>query len=557
MTGKIFRSFLKASLIVLLLSLLTVTAVLYNYFGSVQAEELRDELSLAADAVEALGDDYLAMQDSDRYRLTWVDSTGDVLFDTHEQASVMENHADREEIREALTGGTGSSSRYSSTLMEKTIYEAVKLTDGTILRISVNQSTVGALLLGLLQPILLIGIFAAVLSGILARSMAKRIVEPLNRLDLDNPLENDAYDELSPLLNRIHSLHQKIEYQLLTLRRRQDEFNHITENMKEGLVLLDSEDIVLSINSAAMAFFSADRTCIGEDFLLVDRHSGLIDAIRTSHDRGHAELRMERNGRIYQIDISRIRIDGKIHGTVLLVIDITEKEEGERMRREFSANVSHELKTPLQSIIGSADLIENGLVKEEDMPRFVAHIRREASRLVTLIEDIIRLSQLDEGVELPMEEVNLRSLTEEVFTTLVPSAEEKNITLIAEGDAHAIGVRRLLYEVIYNLCDNGIKYNKDGGSVIVCLSENDTETLITVKDTGIGIPPEHQSRIFERFYRVDKSHSKASGGTGLGLSIVKHTVQVHHGKIGLASETGLGTVITITLPKNTNCAGTR
>ncbi len=549
MTGKIFRSVLTVSLIVLLASLLTVTAVLYNYFGSMQADELRDELGLAADAVALLGEEYLEGQDSDRYRLTWIDNTGVVLYDTYTDAAGMENHADREEIREALNGGTGSSARYSSTLTEKTIYEAVKMPDGTVLRISVNQSTVGALLLGLLQPILLVGIFAAVLSGILAKGMAKRIVEPLNRLDLDNPLENDAYDELSPLLNRIHSLYQKIDHQFLTLKRRQDEFNHITENMKEGLVLLDSEDIVLSINSAAKAIFSADGRCVGEDFLLIDRHPELIDTLRAAQTHGHAELQSERNGRIYQFDISRIEIDGTRHGTVLLVIDITEKEESERIRREFSANVSHELKTPLQSIIGSADLIENGLVKEEDMSRFVGHIRREASRLVTLIEDIIRLSQLDEGVELPMEEVNLRSLTEEVFTTLVPSAEEKNITLTAEGDAHAIGVRRLLYEVIYNLCDNGIKYNKDGGSVIVCLSENSTETVITVKDTGIGIPPEHQSRIFERFYRVDKSHSKASGGTGLGLSIVKHAVQVHHGKITLVSETGYGTTVTVMLAK--------
>ena len=549
MTGRIFRSFLAASLIVLLLSLLTVTAVLYRYFGSVQADELRDELGLAADAVESLGEDYLVLQDSDRYRLTWVDSTGEVLFDTYEQASAMENHADREEIREARIGGTGSSSRYSSTLTEKTIYEAVKLTDGTVLRISVNQSTVGVLLLGLLQPILLIGIFAAVLSGILAKSMAKRIVEPLNQLDLDNPLENDAYDELAPLLNRIHSLHQKIEYQLLTLKRRQDEFNHITENMKEGLVLLDSEDIVLSINSAAKAIFTADGRCVGEDFLLIDRHSELIDTLRAAQTHGHAELHSKRNGRIYQFDISRIQIDGRHHGTVILVIDITEKEDTERLRREFSANVSHELKTPLQSIIGSADLIENGLVKPEDMPRFVGHIRMEASRLVTLIEDIIRLSQLDEGGEMPMEETDLHALADEVRATLTDAAELKNVTVSVEGNAAVKGVRRLLHEILYNLCDNAIKYNTDGGRVDVELSENENEVAVIVRDTGIGIAPEHHSRIFERFYRVDKSHSKASGGTGLGLSIVKHAVQIHGGKITLESEMNTGTTIKVVFPK--------
>ncbi len=549
MTGKIFRSVFAVSLIVLLASLLTVTAVLYNYFGSVQADELRDELGLAADAVELLGKEYLTRQDSDRYRLTWVDSDGTVLYDTREYAAVMENHADREEIRDALNSGYGSSSRYSSTLTEKTIYEAVKLADGTVLRISVNHSTIAVLLRGLLQPLLVIGIFAAVLSGILAKGMAKRIVDPLNRLDLENPLENDAYEELSPLLTRIHSLHQRIEYQLLTLKRRQDEFNHITENMKEGLVLLDSEDIVLSINSAAKAIFDTDGRCIGEDFLLIDRHPELIDTLRAAQTHGHAELQSERNGRIYQFDISRIQIDGRHHGTVILVIDITEKEESERLRREFSANVSHELKTPLQSIIGSADLIENGVVKAEDMPRFVGRIRKEAQRLVTLIEDIIRLSQLDEGGEMPMEEVVLRTLADEAKSTLTDAAEAKNVTISVDGEAVVSGVRRLLYEVLYNLCDNAIKYNVDGGGVYIRLSETDHDAVIMMKDTGIGIAPEHHSRIFERFYRVDKSHSKASGGTGLGLSIVKHAVQLHHGKIEVVSEPGNGTTITIVFPK--------
>ena len=549
MTGKIFRSVFAVSLIVLLASLLTVTAVLYNYFGSVQADELRDELGLAADAVELLGKEYLTRQDSDRYRLTWVDSDGTVLYDTREYAAVMENHADREEIRDALNSGYGSSSRYSSTLTEKTIYEAVKLADGTVLRISVNHSTIAVLLRGLLQPLLVIGIFAAVLSGILAKGMAKRIVDPLNRLDLENPLENDAYEELSPLLTRIHSLHQRIEYQLLTLKRRQDEFNHITENMKEGLVLLDSEDIVLSINSAAKAIFDTDGRCIGEDFLLIDRHPELIDTLRAAQTHGHAELQSERNGRIYQFDISRIQIDGRHHGTVILVIDITEKEESERLRREFSANVSHELKTPLQSIIGSADLIENGVVKAEDMPRFVGRIRKEAQRLVTLIEDIIRLSQLDEGGEMPMEEVVLRTLADEAKSTLTDAAEAKNVTISVDGEAVVSGVRRLLYEVLYNLCDNAIKYNVDGGDVYIRLSETDHDAVIMMKDTGIGIAPEHHSRIFERFYRVDKSHSKASGGTGLGLSIVKHAVQLHHGKIEVVSEPGNGTTITIVFPK--------
>ena len=551
MTWKIFRSILFTSLIILLAALLMTTAILHDYFSGIQEDELRDELNIAAVAVESIGLDYLEKLSSDRYRLTWVEPSGDVLYDTHSKttADTMDNHAEREEIKEAFATGIGSSSRYSTTLTEETLYEAKKLSDGTVLRISTSYSTTGALLLGLLQPVCFIIFLAAILSGVLADRMAKRIVEPLNKLDLEHPLENEAYEELSPLLNRIHSLHQKIDRQMNTLKHRQDEFDHITENMQEGLVLLDSEDIILSINPAAMILFSADRHCIGNDFLLVDRQPDLINAIRHAQTHGHDEILLNRNAHTYQCDISCIEINGVRHGTVLLLFDITAKEEAERMRREFSANVSHELKTPLQSIIGSAELMENGIVKEEDMPRFIGHIRKEATRLVSLIEDIIRLSQLDEGGSMPMEDVDLRYLAEDAFSSLESTARERNVTLTAEGEAKVNGVRRLLYEVLYNLCENGIKYNKEGGNVNVSFKETQTDVSITVTDTGIGIPSEHQERVFERFYRVDKSHSKASGGTGLGLSIVKHAIQIHHGKIYLQSEVGSGTTILITLPK--------
>ena len=445
MTWKIFRSIFSTSLIILLAALLLTTAILHDYFSSIQEDELRDELNIASAAVESIGVDYLNKLASDRYRLTWVDASGNVLYDTHSKtnADSMENHAEREEIKEALESGAGSSSRYSTTLTEETIYEAKKLADGTVLRISTSYSTTGALLLGLLQPVCFIIFLAAVLSGILSDRMAKRIVGPLNKLDLEHPLDNDAYEELAPLLNRIHSLHQKIEHQMNTLKRRQDEFDHITENMQEGLVLLDSNDIILSINPAAMKLFSVDNHCIGKDFLVVDRQPALISAMRSAQTHGHHEIKLERNARMYQCDISRIEINGVCHGTVLLLFDITEKEDAERIRREFSANVSHELKTPLQSIIGSAELMENGIVKEEDMPRFIGHIRQEATRLVSLIEDIIRLSQLDESDNMPTEDVDLRYLTEDVFTSLELAARERNISLSVVGEAKVKGVRRL------------------------------------------------------------------------------------------------------------------
>ena len=551
MTWKIFRSILFTSLMILFSALLVFTGILHAYFSDIQEDELRDELNLAAAAVESIGLDYLEKLSSDRYRLTWVEPSGNVLYDTHSQTSAetMDNHAEREEIKEAIATGFGSSSRYSTTLTEETLYEAKRLTDGTVLRISTSYSTTGALLLGLLQPTCFITLIAAVLSGVLADKMSKRIVEPLNKLNLEKPLENEAYEELAPLLNRIHSLHNKIDHQMNTLKHRKEEFDHITENMQEGLVLLDAEDRILSINPAAMKLFSADRHCIGSDFLQIDRHTDLIQAIRQAQTQGHNEILLSRGAHTYQCDISNIESNGIRHGTVLLLFDITAKEESERIRREFSANVSHELKTPLQSIIGSAELIENGIVKEEDMPRFIGHIRREATRLVTLIEDIIRLSQLDEGGSMPTEEVDLRRLTEDVFSSLQTAASEKNVTLHLEGEGTINGVRRLLYEILYNLCDNGIKYNREGGNVTVSIKDLDTQILVSVSDTGIGIPMEHQDRIFERFYRVDKSHSKASGGTGLGLSIVKHATQLHHGKIHLNSEADHGTTVEITLPK--------
>ena len=546
MTSKIFKSILSVAIAVLLASLVVITGMLYQYFGTMQESQLKDELSLAASATEQLGQSYLSQLDSDRYRLTWVDADGMVIFDTHADSATMDNHENREEIKEALLTGTGSSVRQSSTLTEQTIYEAVRLEDGSVLRISVSRATAFVLVIGMFQPILMVLFFAAGLSAWLARRMAKRVVEPLNNLNLDQPMENEAYEELSPLLHRIHTQHIEIEQQMQELQHKRDEFDQITDNMKEALVLLDHSGRILSINPAAKNLYEIASVTIGEDFLTLERQQFMREALEQAKVQGHAEFRAQKNGRDYQFDVNRIDSDGNTRGMVILAYDITEQVNAEKHRQAFTANVSHELKTPLQAIIGSAELMENGIVKTDDLPRFVGHIRKEASRLLYLIDDIIRLSQLDEGAEMDQEDVPLKQLAEDVCETLTDAAKLKDVTLEVTGeDVVMHGVRRLLYEILYNLCDNAIKYNRAGGSVTVSVSQKTNEICVSVKDTGIGIPPEHQDKIFERFYRVDKSHSKQSGGTGLGLSIVKHAVQYHHGKIVLASQVNVGTTITV------------
>ena len=550
MTKKIFHSILLVAGAVLLASLLFIMGCLYEYFGSVEKKQLRDELELASVAVERGGEDYLSSISSERYRLTWIAPDGTVLYDTVTDAESLENHADREEVREALAHGEGESSRYSSTILQKTMYCARRLTDGSVLRISISRATAGVLLIGMVQPILIVVIVALILSAVLARRLSRRIVRPLNELDLEHPLENNAYEELSPLLGRINHQHRQIDEQMRELEQQRTEFSQITGSMREGLVLLDEKERVLSINPAACRLFDADERCVGQDFLTLDRSHDIRLAIADAMAQGHGEARAERGGRVWQFDVSRILSGTAAVGAVLLAFDITERETAEQNRREFTANVSHELKTPLQGIIGSAELLENGMVQPDDVPRFVGHIRKEAQRLVTLIGDIIRLSQLDEGDVMPRETVDLLTLSQEAAGDLTAAAEQKNVTISVTGESTCVsGVRRLLYEVVYNLCDNGVKYNVEGGSVSVRVGTEDGKAVVSVTDTGIGIAPEHQGRIFERFYRVDKSHSKASGGTGLGLSIVKHAVQYHHGTVELQSEEGKGTTIRILLPK--------
>lgn len=549
MTKKIFRSILLTSLAVMLISLSIAFGCLYYYFGNMQEQRLDSELSLAAAAVAENGSGYLERLESGNLRLTLVNADGTVLCDTDADAAAMENHAGRKEIREAFASGKGESSRYSSTLTEKTIYRASLLPDGTVLRISVSHATAFALIAGIAQWFVLAALFAAAMSWFLAKQLSERIIMPLNQVDLEHPLENEAYEELSPLLSKIYRQHEQIDAQLLQLRQKTDEFEHITANMKGGLVLLDARGKILSINPAAASLFGAAGNSIGADFLSIERSHSMNRATAAALESGHISIREERGGRIYQIDISRIESAGTVMGLVILAFDISEQEYAERTRREFSANVSHELKTPLTSIIASADLIENNLVKPEDMPRFIGHIKKEASRLLTLIEDIIRLSHLDEGLEMPMEEVDLSATAREAVRQLEDAADSRSVQIDLHTESYILqGVPRLLHEIVYNLVENAIKYNAPGGTVTVSVRKTENGGELKVSDTGIGIPPEHQDRVFGRFYRVDKSHSKESGGTGLGLSIVKHAAGYFKAGIALQSEVGKGTTITVTFP---------
>ena len=544
MANKIFRSTLFVAAIVLVCSVGIILGVMYEYFDGFQTMQLDDELTLAQAGTEQNGLQYLNGLHYDSFRITWIGSDGRVLFDSKASSAGMENHGSREEIQQAFHSGRGSSTRYSSTLTEKTRYEAVRMNDGSVLRISTSQASTVAVLWGMLKPVVFILLVAVSLSAFLAKRMAKRIVQPINRLNLENPLENKVYEEITPLLKRINQQHLQISEQIRTLKQKNDEFRQITGSMQEGLVLLDREDRVLHMNPAAARVLCAQGDVTGRDFLTMDESREMRSAVDQVFLNGKSSLRALRQGRCYQFDLNRIASGGSVIGAVILIFDVTEQENAEKNRREFSANVSHELKTPLQAIMGSAELMENHLVKPEDQPRLMQNIRKEAQRMVNLIEDIIRLSQLDEGVSLQPETVDLRELAGEVISVLEPSAEKKHVTFHLEGGSLPVqGVRRLIYEIVYNLCDNAVRYNVEGGCVTVRLDSGGPS--LTVEDTGIGIPPEHRERVFERFYRVDKSHSRQSGGTGLGLSIVKHAAKQLGAEIRMESRPGQGTKVQI------------
>ena len=546
MVHRIFRYILSATVVTLLACLVLITAILYRHSTEEHHNQLGNQLALAASAVEKSGVSYLdslKLQDS---RITWIAADGTVLFDSEANASSMENHASREEVKLALTSGTGRSIRQSATLLEETLYLAQRLADGSVLRMSVTSDTALSLALGLVQPIVVVALIGMFFSGMLARSMARRIVEPFNRLNLDSPMDNDTYEELSPLLKRINRQRIQIERQIAELTRRTEEFALITGSMREGLILLDASRKILSINPAAQDIFDVEGDYLGLDFLLLDRSPELQEAIVEAKKNGFNQIRLMKKECEFQLDITCIKREKHPEGFVLLAFDVTEQVENERRRREFSANVSHELKTPLQTIIGSAELLEHGLVAKEDVSRFSGNIRREAIRLVELINDIIRLSRLEEGSELPVTEFDALDLLSEVALDYHDIAFGRGISLHVNGNSAQLhSVRPLVKEIVSNLCDNAIKYNVEGGTVCMTLQENDGKLVIAVADSGIGISQEDQERIFERFYRVDKSHSRATGGTGLGLSIVKHAVQSIDAEIIVESELGKGSVFTV------------
>lgn len=544
MTKKIFRAIFAVALVVLAAGMAIAVTFLYGYFNNYQVKQLKAELFLVADTVNKVGVEYFENFDSAVFRFTVVDRYGAVLYDTEADAAQMGNHLDREEIREAFEKGQGSSSRNSSTLTKKTYYEAVLLESGDVLRISVSRLTPGALVLAMLPAISAVLAVAAAVAFILSRAMAKKITEPLMQLDLESPPEKAAYEELTPILNKIGNQHRQIKRQMNELSQRSEEFEQIVASMNEGLVLLDENGTVLTMNPAAKKIFDVSKDVRGTDFFLVDTTGKMSRTVWNALDGCHGEYTEERNGCEYSFRVNPIISEARVLGAVILAFDITDKAHGERNRREFTANVTHELKTPLQSIIGIAELLEAGLVKPQDRERFAKNIRKEAIRLVDLINDIIRLSRLDEGQAPPRERVDVRAVVNEAVEVLLPVADEKGVKIITEGECELYGVRRYIYDIIYNLCDNGIKYTPRGGEVKICL-EGGEKCVISVRDTGIGIPKEHQGRIFERFYRVDKSHSKETGGTGLGLSIVKHAVQHHGGRIILESAPGEGTLVRV------------
>ena len=551
MTKRIFRSISLVAMIVLLASLVLIMGALYSYFSQVQLEQLRNETLLTARAVSNEGIIFLEDVASTDCRITWIDSDGTVLYDSVSPSSEMENHLEREEIQQALKTGYGESTRYSATLMERSLYCAQQLPGGTLIRLSIAQDSVFTLVLGLAQPICVVIAVAIVLSFVLAFQLAKGVVKPLNELNLDNPMSNVDYEELTPLLRRIDSQQKQLRYQAVELKRKKTEFDTVTGSMSEGLVLLNGKGIILSMNPSASRQLNIDRSCVGKDFLAMTHYPDVQELIRTSLFGRHAEKNVRLPAGDCQVDASPVLSDGMVTGVVLLIIDVTEKQKAEVLRREFTANVSHELKTPLHSISGYAELMKTGLVQPQDVGQFADKIYSEAQRLIRLVEDIIRLSRLDEGSEnMKREQVDLYTLAGEVVSRLLPQAQQAQIDLKLEGCSAVInGFPQQLAAIISNLCSNSIKYNHPGGSVTVSITDDVEFAGLTVADTGIGIPPEHQERVFERFYRVDKSHSKSVGGTGLGLSIVKHAALIHNAKIELHSVPNEGTAISVHFPK--------
>ena len=550
MTAKLFRNSTAVAVSVMVLSIALFMGMLYQYFSDQLMNELETETWLVAQGVELNGMDYLTSLNTEN-RVTWIDKDGTVLYDSQADADAMENHADREEIQQALTGESGTARRFSTTLSQQTLYAARRLSDGTVIRMASAQQTVVTLLLSMIQPILIILALALILSAVLASQMAKRIIRPIVNLDLEHPEDCDTYEELTPLLSRIKHQNDTIQQQVIQLQQKQQEFAALTENMSEGFLLLDRQGHVLSYNNGALHQLGAHAPQEEVNALVLNRSENFRQAVDEVLSGKRSQQMLHLNGRYCQLLANPVMQGEKQVGAVMVLLDVTEQEQREDLRREFTANVSHELKTPLTSISGIAEIMQSGMVKAEDVQGFASDIYQEAQRLIALVEDIIRLSQLDEGaVNMEREDVDLYQLSLEVVKRLESAAQKNDVTIKTMGRSVRVhGIRRVLDEMIYNLCDNAIKYNRKGGTVAVTVGPVENGVEISVEDNGIGIPAEDQDRVFERFYRVDKSHSKDISGTGLGLSIVKHGAALHDGTIHLKSAPGHGTTVTLLLPQ--------
>ena len=552
MTKRIFTSIILASVIVLLASGGLTMGVLYNHFGNQLEEELRTEAEFLSIAVENEGMGAFDSIPSEAERITYIDTDGTVLFDNRSNADDMENHLDREEIQEAMEDGSGMAVRESDTLSQRTLYYALRLADGTVLRVSSTQYSLPGLLGGMIQPLLIILILMLILAGFLASRLAKNIVNPLNRLDLDHPEENQTYEEVAPLLTKINRQQKSLQAEIADAKRQQEEFSIITDNMEEGFLVIDSHTEVLSYNSSALRLLGAREQDARQSVLALNRSESFQRTVEKVLGGQHVISNQEFQGITCQVAANPVLQEGKVTGAVILILDVTEKMKGEQMRREFTANVSHELKTPLTSISGFAEIISDGFVKPEDTKKFAGRIFKEAQRLITLVNDVIKISQLDEG-KLPYEKetVDLYEMAREILKRMEDHAKDEGVHLYLYGPHIKTNtVKSILDEILYNLCDNGIKYNKKGGSLTVTIGQDEERPRIIVEDTGIGISEEDQKRIFERFYRVDKSHSKAIGGTGLGLSIVKHGTMFLGADMKVESTLGEGSRFILTPPED-------
>lgn len=553
MKKRIFLTVFATALITVLVSLILLVGVTYRYINEDTRDQLMAQLDYLSQAVDDEGLTYLNQLENNSYRITWIAADGAVLFDNRSNISRMENHADRQEFIDAKAHGVSEIERESETMTTRLMYVAEELSDGSVLRIATNDISVGGVAWMLAVPSVLLILCISLLAWFVARKLSRALVEPLNTLDLDHPLAGEAYDELVPLLSRIEQQHREIADQRVQLGQQRNEFQTVIDNMREGLVLLNQSGRILLINRSGRNLMKAmaeeDDLAAGEE-IITSRNSVVDSLLDKAYDGKTSSATIIINSRSYEIHASPVESDEGIHGAVLFYVDVTEKVEAEQLRREFSANVSHELKTPLHSISGCAELMLSGIVKEEDKPRFLQQIYDEAQHMVSLIENIIKISRLDEEADaLPVDKVDLYEIAQTVIEQLGNKAASRGIVMDLSGTHVTIkGVKTLLYEMIYNLCDNAIKYNVDDGAISVSVKKTKDAAVVKVKDTGVGISEDQQERIFERFYRVDKSHSRASGGTGLGLSIVKHAAIWHNATIKVKSKLGKGTTFIVRFP---------